>query len=124
MTAAWMRCCRPLAVALVAAAAALPAFAHKASDAYLQLQANGSAATLRVDVALRDLDVALDLDADGDARLTWGEVRAAWPSIEGYVRSRVQVAGCEFGAATRALERRADGTYAALTLAGPCHGEV
>jgi len=122
MTTAWMRCCKSLAAALVAAAAVAPAFAHKASDAYLQLQADRGAATLRVDVALRDLDAALDLDADGDARLTWGEVRAAWPAIERYLRSHVQVAGCEFGAATRSLERRVDGTYAALTLAGACRG--
>jgi hypothetical protein len=60
---------------------------------------------MRVDVALRDLDAAVEVDADGDGRITWGEVRAAWPAIEAYVRSRVQVAGCDFGAATRALER-------------------
>jgi hypothetical protein len=107
---------------LAALGPAWPAYAHKASDGYLQLQAGAGAATLRIDVALRDLDAALDLDADGDGRLTWGEVRAAWPAIEAYVRSHVQVAGCDFGAATRALERRADGAYAALTLAGACRG--
>ena len=37
--------------------------------------ADGGGTALRVDVALRDLDAALDLDADADGRLTWGEVQ-------------------------------------------------
>ncbi len=95
--------------------------AHKSSDAYLQLAGGaGSALQLRADVALRDLDVALDLDTDGDGQLTWGEVRAAWPTIERYVSSRIQIDGCTWGAATRALERRADGVYAALQWTADC----
>ncbi len=49
------------------------AVAHKASDAYLQLNGGGQATSLRIDVALRDLNVALDLDTNGDGALTWGE---------------------------------------------------
>lgn len=97
------------------------AHAHKASDGYVQLAGGGAAATtLRVDVALRDLDVALDIDANGDGKLTWGEVRAAWPGIEGYVQSHLQLEGCELRATGRLLERRADGVYAALQLQGDC----
>ncbi|WP_161974611.1 HupE/UreJ family protein [Piscinibacter terrae] len=118
MTAVLMNFCRALLLVLVLVAPR--AFAHKASDAYLQLDAKGESSTLRVDVALRDLDVALDLDADGDGRLTWGEIKAAWPSVETYLRSNVAVQGCEWSEASRALERRADGVYAALTLKGRC----
>ena len=117
---AWTHCCRTLLGALLALSPAVPAWAHKASDAYLQLDDTGDASTLRIDVALRDLDVALDLDADGDGRLTWGEVRAAWPAIESYLRGRVQVSGCDWPNATRSLEKRSDGVYAALTLRGAC----
>ncbi|HJV60413.1 MAG TPA: HupE/UreJ family protein, partial [Albitalea sp.] len=74
----------------------------------------------RVDVALRDLDVALDLDADGDGRLTWREVRAAWPSIEEYLRSHIEVAGCRWTRSERLLETRIDGTYAALVMDSDC----
>ena len=120
MTNAWKHCCRALFAALLCALAAASAYAHKASDAYLQLKGTPDAASLRIDVALRDLDVALDLDGNGDGRLTWAEVRAAWPAIESYLRSRVEVAGCDFGQAGRSLERRVDGVYAALTLVGAC----
>jgi hypothetical protein len=47
------------------------AFAHAPSTAYLQIDADA----LTARVALRDIDAVLDLDADGDGRLTWGEVQ-------------------------------------------------
>nr|WP_316642468.1 HupE/UreJ family protein [uncultured Roseateles sp.] len=109
---AWLLCC-----ALLLPAAA---WAHKASDAYLQLATTEQGLSLRVDIALRDLDAALDLDADGDGRLSWGEVRAAWPAIDAYVSARLQVQGCELALSGHALEKRADGVYAALSLQSPC----
>ena len=65
---------------------ALPALAHKASDAYLQVVPREDGVRVRWDIALRDLDAALSLDADGDRALTWGEVRTALPRIEAFVR--------------------------------------
>ena len=55
---------------------ALPAFAHKGSDAYWALRASGSAVSGNIDVALRDLEVLVGLDADGNGSITWGEVKA------------------------------------------------
>ena len=97
------------------------ASAHKSSDAYLQLTRTPTGISLRVDVALRDLDVALDLDANADGRLTWGEIRSAWPAVDSYVRSRVRVSGCELQPASPALETRIDGVYAALVFAATCN---
>jgi hypothetical protein len=120
MTAVSMHCFKAAVAALLFTLAAGPALAHKASDAYLQLDATPQRASLRVDVALRDLDLALDLDTDADGRLTWGEVRTGWPAIEAYLRSRVEVASCALPDSQRALERRIDGIYAALTMSGDC----
>ena len=97
-----------------------PAHAHKASDAYLQIDSAESGLALRIDIALRDLDAALDLDADADGRLTWGEIKAAWPAIDAYVAGRLRVEGCALRTESRALERRADGVYAALGLRSDC----
>jgi hypothetical protein len=99
---------------------AAPAWAHKASDAYVQLNGSDKGLALRVDVALRDLDAVLDIDTDGNGQLTWGEVRAAWPAIEAYVASHLQVDGCALAAPVRSLERRADGVYAALSFQSAC----
>ena len=104
--------------ALVAAAGS--ATAHKSSDSYLQLDAAPTRLTLRWDIALRDLDVALDLDTDGDGKLSWGEVKAAWPRIESYAMAHLAIEGCELHATARGLERRNDGAYAVLELASNC----
>lgn len=96
------------------------AMAHKASDAYLKLAPAGAGTSLRVDIALRDLDAALDLDADADGKLTWGEVKTAWPAIDAYVQRHVRLDGCVLDHPAPALEQRSDGVYAALGYHSPC----
>ena len=103
---------------LVLAAAA--AQAHKSSDAYLFFDQQADRTSLRWDIALRDLDNALALDADGNRELTWGEVRAAWPRIDALALQSLAVAGCTFVVEGHALEQRNDGVYAALQLSAPC----
>jgi len=108
------------AVGLLLSIIASAAGAHKASDSYLQIAASPGRLEVRWDIALRDLDVALDLDTDADGRLTWGEVRAAWPRIEAYALQRLAIEGCPLAPAGRALERRNDGAYAVLQLRSTC----
>jgi hypothetical protein len=50
--------------------------AHKPSDSYLALSVQGTIVQGQWDIALRDLDFAIGLDADGDGEITWGEVKA------------------------------------------------
>ena len=60
-----------------------PAFAHKSSDSYLDIAIAASGfVSARWDIALRDLDLLLAMDADNDQQLTWGEVQAATPAIQ------------------------------------------
>jgi hypothetical protein len=101
-------------------AVATVAHAHKASDAYLQLDAGETTLAVRWDIALRDLDAALTLDTNDDGRLTWAEVKAAWPRIEAYAMARLSIAGCPLRLRSTALERRNDGAYAVLFLASDC----
>jgi hypothetical protein len=98
----------------------MAAQAHKASDSYLQIDAGDQGLTVRWDIALRDLDVALDLDLDGDGKLTWGEVKIAWPRIQTYAMARLAIDGCALRPTGRALERRNDGAYAVMYLASDC----
>ncbi len=94
--------------------------AHKASDAYLQIDATAQGTNVRLDIALRDLEAALDIDTDQDGKLTWAEVKAAWPAIEQYALAGLTISGCPLRADGRALERRNDGAYAVLMLSSPC----
>ncbi len=105
-------------IGLCAVAAA--AVAHKSSDSYLQIEAAPNHLDVRWDIALRDLDIALDLDTNDDGKLTWGEVEAAWPRIESYAMPHLSIAGCELHSTARSLERRNDGAYAVLHLASDC----
>lgn len=109
---------RLLCVALILAASA--AQAHKASDSYLQLDATDHGLSVRWDIALRDLDAALDLDINEDGKLTWAEVRAALPRIQAYALARITIEGCTLRPIRQALERRNDGTYAVLFLSSDC----
>jgi hypothetical protein len=71
---------------------AAPVLAHKPSDAYLTLEREGTALTGQWDIALRDLDNVLGLDANGDGDITWGEVRARHADIAAYALARLRVA--------------------------------
>jgi hypothetical protein len=104
---------------------AAPAHAHKASDAYLQLHRSGDTLDVRWDIALRDLDALLELDANADRKLSWGEVRARLPDIRAYAlaRLRLQQGQCPLAlteAQPAAVEDRIDGAYLVLQLRGQC----
>jgi hypothetical protein len=98
------------------------AFAHSASDAYLTLTAE-SGATSRIvhaqwDIALRDLDFVLALDADGDGNVTWGELRARQSDIARYVYPALNAASaagaCTIKPTSQKVVDHADGAYAVL----------
>lgn len=102
------------------------AWAHKPSDSYLTLRADGGAqVTARWDIALRDLDYVLELDRDGNGVLTWGEVRSRSGEITQYATQRLALSAageaCTWQpAAPLQLDRHSDGTYAVLSLAAGC----
>ena len=109
--------------------------AHKGSDAYLSVQPLPATDTLVFDlsIALKDLDLLVAIDANADARITWGEVQASTPALLTLLH---QTARLEAGDATSAgvagsaacqlpwrfdtLERRSDGTYVKLTAQARC----
>src|SRR2546429_9176270 len=111
-------------VTLLCALLAAPAFAHKPSDAYLTLDRDRVALSGQWDIAVRGLDNALSLDANGDGEITWGEVRAKHAAIAAYVQERVTVASggerCTLSVTDHALDTHTDGTYAVLMLAARC----
>ena len=99
--------------------------AHKPSDSYLSItQADNGALTGRWDIALRDLDFAIGLDADGDGAITWREVRAKHADIAAYALARLALRGddqpCSVQAGAQMLDDHTDGTYTVLPLAITC----
>ena len=109
-----------------------PAWAHKASDAYLIFgqDATADAATaftgsttalrMQLSLAVKDLDAVIDtLDADGDRSLTWGELKAGTPSILTFINQGVSFSCANTSLSTAwqfaSLEQRSDGAYVRLT---------
>jgi hypothetical protein len=113
-----------VAILVLAACLATPALAHKPSDSYLTLIRDGSALTGRWDIALRDLDNALTLDANGDGDIAWGEVRAKHAAIAAYALQRLDASSggqsCMLDVTGHAIDTHTDGAYAVLMLAGRC----
>lgn len=104
------------------------AFAHSSSSSYLQLQTRDGALQGRWDIALRDLDAAIGLDADGNDALSWGEVRQAQTRIDDYALSHLVLrsdgARCQLRVTRLRIAEHADGHYAALDLSGACPQSV
>ena len=100
------------------------AHAHKASTSYLYITVDGGKLDARWDIALRDLDYAIGLDASGDGELDWGEVRRAQARIGAYALSRLAIRSDGRPCALRLNElqivEHGDGNYAVLNLAGTC----
>ena len=112
------------------------ALAHKPSDSYLTLNAAISnpktsqqtpslTVTARWDIALRDLDYALQLDRDGNGELTWGETRQREAEINRLATDSLQIKGdgqtCPWAVTgPMALDKHSDGTYAVLSLTANC----
>ena len=116
---------RALALGLaLACGLALSAAAHKASDSYLELEVDGTGIAGQWDIALRDLERAIGLDADGNGAVTWGELRARHAAIADYVLARLQLAAggltCPLRPLGQLVDRHSDGAYAVLRFAAEC----
>lgn len=98
--------------------------AHKASDSYLRFIIDNDTIQGQWDIALRDLDYAIGLDADGDGQITWGELRVRHQAITEYALSRLTVrsdgALCWHKTPEHLVDHHTDGAYAVLRFAVIC----
>jgi hypothetical protein len=120
---------RAAVLALALGLCAAPAMAHKPSDSYLTLKVAGKQVDGQWDIALRDLDMAIGLDADGNGELTWDEVRARHADIAAYALSRLALAvpnagACPLIVTGHLLDEHSDGAYAVLKLHAVCPADV
>src|SRR5712691_2843405 len=111
-------------LALLLCLVASSALAHKPSDSYLTLERHGAEIRGQWDIALRDLDAAITLDANGDGEITWGEVRAKNGAIAEHALARLGLASggaaCKLHGADVLIDEHSDGAYAVLRLDGAC----
>lgn len=112
------------ALALLASLWTASVHAHKPSDSYLALSVQGERVAGQWDIALRDLDFAIGLDADSDGKITWGEVKAKHQEIGAYAMARLAVAAdgaaCPAMITVHLIDNHSDGAYAVLRFAAAC----
>jgi hypothetical protein len=107
---------------------AAPAWAHKPSDSYLTLKVSGQQVSGQWDIALRDLDFALNLDQDGNGELTWDEIRSQHSAIAAYALGRLALSNgasaCPVTAAEQLIDNHTDGAYTVLRFTAACPGKL
>lgn len=117
------------------------AWAHKGSDAYLDVQEGVAPSAsiaaephlreyrLTLAVALKDLDLILPVDANADGQVTWGEIKAITPMVMTLLdnAARLEVpegpASCVLHWQSDGVERRSDGAYLRLASQAQCAQE-
>jgi HupE / UreJ protein len=98
--------------------------AHKPSDSYLSLNFRTEKVTGRWDIALRDLEYAIGIDANHDGNINWGELRSRHTVIAEYVLSHLKLenggAPCYLEPTEQLVDRHSDGVYTVLHFTVQC----
>jgi hypothetical protein len=112
-------------VVLLATLCAPPrAQAHMTSYGFLKADLAEASVSGQLELAVRDLDIAYELDADGDAKVTWDELQGREQEIAARVLAGIsigsRVAACTLSPGTLALDIRGGETYAIFPFVGHC----
>ena len=101
--------------------------AHKPSDSYLRIRGGNDVLTAQWDIALKDLEFIIGLDANQDGDVTWGELKDKRDAISAHALSRLRIAADETACGVEVTELKvtehSDGSYAVLELATDAAGD-
>lgn len=114
-----------LLLGLVASGEAL---AHANGSSFLRIDASEARAlTATWDIPTADLQLPLELDADGDGVPTIDELRAREAALVRFATERLQIrrggAACEIGASKPTMRERDAETFVSLPLRASCAGD-
>jgi hypothetical protein len=108
--------------------AAFAARAHIASNGFLVAHVNGQGVTGSYELAVRDVELAIAADSNGDGKITWGELRAAEPRLVQYISQHLSIAAqdqpCKLTFQAMQINDRVDGSYAWLPFTAYCPAAV
>ena len=115
-------------LAFVALLGATAASAHTGSTAYIETTSNDSDVALTWRIALRDLDLLVELDADRNGTLSWDEVQARAAAVQAFAAQALTVkagaAPCTLTADAPTHVKDPEHDFASVTLRGACSGGV
>lgn len=109
----------------------LSAWAHKESDAYVNLRTDpldDHRMHGQWDIALRDLDYAIGIDSNHDGAITWGEVQAHRAAIEAYAMPKMAIKGdgltCDLQTTAQKIDEHTDGAYVVILFDAVCDKNI
>jgi hypothetical protein len=115
---------RHFALALALLLTAPWAQAHIASNGFLTLEVNGSTVSGAIELAIRDGELAVGLDRDGNGKVTWGELKSKQEALQNYAQGHLRLTSadgpCRLGFAPVEVNDRVDGSYLWLPLTAEC----
>jgi hypothetical protein len=104
------------------------AAAHKPSDSYLRIIGGAEHLSAEWDIALKDLEFLIGLDANQNGEITWGELKSQRQAIAAHALSRLRIAAdgqtCNLQVAELLVTQHSDGAYAVLSLKTDCPGNA
>jgi hypothetical protein len=104
------------------------ASAHVASNGFLVIHALGAELDGSLELAIRDVELAIGADADRDGKVTWAELRAVEPQLKQYVAQHLQLdtqsSRCALSFQALQVNERVDGNYAWLPFSAHCPVKV
>lgn len=102
--------------------------AHVASNSFLTVRIDGARAEGALELAVRDAEIAVGLDANRDGKVTWAEVRAAQAALAAYVGRHFDLTGPDGRCALRfgalQINARVDGNYLWQPFTADCRATV
>ena len=114
---------RPFAMLLMLLAGSF-ARAHIASNGFLTLNIEGARISGSIELAIRDGELAVGLDHDGDGKVTWRELQAGQDSLQKYAQGHLRLSGngrpCRMQFEALKVNERVDGSYLWLPLRADC----
>src|SRR5262245_14406969 len=98
--------------------------AHTQSYGFLRATVHDDHVSGQLELAVRDLDLAYALDADGDGNVIWGELRKRESEIAPLVLRKISIgpasAPCELVPGAIAIDSRGGENYAIFPFTGSC----
>ena len=98
--------------------------AHTQSYGFLRATVHDDHISGQLELAVRDLDLAYALDADGDGNVTWGELRKRESELASLVLHKISIgpakAPCDLVPGAIAIDSRGGESYAIFPFTGAC----
>lgn len=101
---------------------------HVASNGFLVAHVQGSGVGGSLELAVRDVELAVGVDADRDGKVTWGELQGAERRLDAYLTGHLALSAqgqaCPVTLQAMQLNERVDGTYVWLPFTAACPVQV